>query len=207
MPVIGSRAWVARSCGPDISYRVFFLQTACKAPTAMHLQEANKVVRCVKGTFEMRFMYKSRLDWNTCVLAVVGDASHANDWEYLEECGVMQPYRSQGVRSIFEAEAQIRSEERSRVHVLSFSSTVIRRLCKSTVQPETYDLHNCAESADIVRAAIVDAQGLLDQLRWEKWFTDCRWTYDALQKPAQAKMQDKRRSPGGGRADPRATES
>ena len=140
----------------------------------------------------------------------------------------MEPYRSQGAKLIFIADAKSIDKESAMVHLVSFSSNIIRRVCRSTVQAETYNLQNCVEYGDLVRAAVCDARGSLERSRWEasaagqihlKWFTDCRSTFDALQRPVQAKMQDKRlgievasmrqslwRRPGGDRTDPRTME-
>ena len=52
------------------------------------------------------------------------------------------------------------------MHVLSFGSTVVRRVCRSTVQAEAYILDLCVEEADLMRAAILDLRGLLNRRDW-----------------------------------------
>ena len=90
---------------------------------------------------------------------------------------------------------------RTQCHVISFASNTIHRVCRATVQAETYNLQQVVENGDILRAAITDCQGLLDHLNWEAsaaahirccWFTDCKSTHAGLLRPVQAKMQDKR---------------
>ena len=84
---------------------------------------------------------------------------------------------------------------------LSFSSSLVRRVCRSTVQAEAYNLDLCIEEADLIRAALADAAGRLDPIRWETtaaaykhmvWFSDCKSVVDTLLKINQTKIADKR---------------
>ena len=76
-------------------------------------------------------------------------------------------------------------------HPISIGSQVVRRVCRSTVQAEAYNLDLCVEEADLLRAAIMDLRGLLDRNNWETsaaalihsaWFMDCKSLRDALSK-------------------------
>ena len=49
-----------------------------------------------------------------------------------------------------------------KLHVISFQSHTVKRVCRSIGQAEAYNLELCVEDADLVRAAIVDAKGLLN---------------------------------------------
>ena len=78
------------------------------------------------------------------------------------------------------------------LHLISFGSTVQKRVVNSTIKAETYQLVDVVESADLLRAALADAHGQLDTSNWEdsaasytmtQWCTDCRSCYDTLQKP------------------------
>ena len=86
-------------------------------------------------------------------------------------------------------------------HTLGFGSGVVRRVCRSTVQAEAYNLDLCIEEADPIRAALADMHGQLDTRRWEDsaadsrhmcWITDCKSVRDALCRPVLSKVSDKR---------------
>ena len=62
-------------------------------------------------------------------------------------------------------------------------SNIVRRVCRTTIQAETYTLRAGVEDADIVRAAVADLFGVLDLTRWEAsvamfmkqiWFSICK---------------------------------
>ena len=122
-------------------------------------------------------------------------------------------------------EPQIADTQPGMLHILSFGSSIVRRVCRSTVQAEAYNLDLCVEESDLLRAALIDLRGLLDHRNWEfsaaskmhaVWFTDCKSLQDALCRTVLANISDKRlgitlaamrqslwRKPGGGLAIPR----
>ena len=78
------------------------------------------------------------------------------------------------------------------VVLISFGSNALKRVVRSTMQAEAYQLQQTVEEADIIRAALVDARGTLDRHDWETsaaiqvravWFTDCKSVETALSKP------------------------
>ena len=90
--------------------------------------------------------------------------------------------------------------DEAQVHLVSFASTVQKRVVSSTMKAESYQLTDVVEAADLIRAAIADAHGQLDRDNWESsaaswckslWLTDCKSCHDSLQKPV-AKGIDKR---------------
>lgn len=109
-------------------------------------------------------------------------------------------------------------------HLIGYASTVLRRVCRATVQAEAYAMQAGVEAGDILRAAIADLKGQLDMKDWQAsstlsipqiWLTDCKSVEQALSRPVLAKITDKRlaieisslrqslwRRPGGPLADP-----
>ena len=88
-------------------------------------------------------------------------------------------------------------------HLIGHASNTLKRVCRATVQAETYGLSSGVEEGDRLRAAIADLYGKLDYKKWEAsaaafmpqiWFTDCRSVRDALTRPVFQKMADKRLS-------------
>ena len=88
------------------------------------------------------------------------------------------------------------------VMVVSFSSTTIKRVCRTTLQAETYALQNAQESGDRIRAALAELYG--NGSKGTDWdlrarmkiphicLTDCRSLADNLNTEAPSRVQDKR---------------
>ena len=205
--VVGSLMWITRCCRPGIAYRVSSLQSACHNPMIGDIVEANKVVKHVLEDPKAGLTYRPGLEWPTqpgeqlriCV-AAVSDASHGNEEVYIDEWEIREPFRSQGAKQVFLASTALIDQAEGQVHLLSFASTIQPRVVNSTIKAETYQLSLVVEAADLIRAAIADARGRLDDRQWETsaassmksvWFTDCKSCFDTLQKPI-AKTVDKR---------------
>ena len=222
--VVGSESWVVRSCRPEHLYEVSSLQQSMNKAKVSDLIEANNVIAELQKDPKRGLTFKPGLDWNTSIMRVVGDSSFGNEDEFIDEWQEFESHRSQGGKILALSEPQLADGEPGLFHVLSFGSTVVRRVCRSTVQAEAYNLDLCVEEADLLRAAIIDLRGRLDRRDWEAsaasqmhshWFTDCKSLSDALQRPVLATIADKRlgitlaamrqslwRKPGGGLAQP-----
>ena len=99
---------------------------------------------------------------------------------------------------------QLRDPQRTNydVMVVSFASTTIKRVCRATLQAETYALQNAQESGDRIRAALAELYGHGSRgADWEQnartfvphlCLTDCRSLADHLNTEAPARVQDKR---------------
>ena len=101
---------------------------------------------------------------------------------------------------IFISDTSILSTDEVRVHLISFSSIIQKRVVSSTMKAESYQLTEVVEAADLIRAAIADAHGQLDRKNWEnsaaswcksQWLTDCKSCADSLHNPV-ARGIDKR---------------
>jgi hypothetical protein len=135
------------------------------------------------------------------IAITVSDASHANEEAIVKD--TREPHRSQrGIMSLI-GDARALTEETSAVHVISYSSTVIKRICRGTLQAETYALQGGVEETMRVRAAIVCMMGKLDIKKWEPtaaagmrhvWMTDCKSLEEHLKNPTFSKSADKRLS-------------
>jgi hypothetical protein len=204
-----------------------------RKPIVDDILKANKVVKYIKDEPEECLTFLSEaLKWPEkpgdeieIVTASVSDASHGQEDEYLEEEDVREPFRSHGAKLIFLANKEMLTQECAHLHLISFGSTVVRKVCSSTLKAETYQLQTVVESGDLLRAAVADMHGQLDYKHWETsaskfmvhvWFTDCNSTAETLKKPVPKKGVDKRigmelaalrqclwRRKGDGLADPR----
>eukprot|EP00972_Heterocapsa_arctica_P042737 6302301-Heterocapsa_arctica.AAC.1 len=93
-----------------------------------------------------------------------------------------------GEKIVFIANAADVSNEEAQVHLVSFSSAVVRRIVNNNTRAET----DVVESAGRVRAALADAHGAMDERQVKTaaaarttslWFTDGSSRYDTLQRP------------------------
>ena len=194
---IGSLAWIARQARPDLAYKVSYLQTCVKSATVTTLKECNKVVDLAKATMNEVKMHfpPGILDWQDCGVLTVSDASFSNE----------PGYKSQQGRSHFLTSAKDLKDEAVtayRVMPIAFSSTTMKRVCRSTLQAEAYALQSGIESGDRIRALIAETNGAFDDLRnWENparravpqlLLSDCRSLVEHLNSEIPAKISDKR---------------
>jgi hypothetical protein len=176
------------------------LQSAGKAPTLATLKLANKTVEIAKDHSKQGIRYGAGVvDWDNMIIVAMADASHSNE---LEVIGTKtEAYRSQSGRLLMLASPSILKGDELQYHLISWSSTIIRRVCRSTMQAETYSMSNMIEEGDKFRAGLVDAINGITPTAWEReasekmrmrWLTDCRSLHDALKKPVMGKIADKR---------------
>ena len=116
---------------------------------------------------------------------VVTDASHANESEEINinEMTFVERPRSQGARMAFLTDGALWNGDKGSIHPILWTSNLVRRVCRSTIQAEAYTLQASVEDSDVLRAAITDIFGCLDMKRWEAtsakfvkqiWMTDCK---------------------------------
>ena len=145
------------------------------------------------------------LDWDKLMCLVVTDASHANESEEMIVNGAVsiEAHRSPGAKMICLAWQELWNGNKGHFHPIAWSSNVVRRVCRSTIQAEAYTLQSGIEDGDRIRAAVPDLHGKLSQQRWEAssaafmkqlWLTDCKSLEETLLNPKCNTHSDKRLS-------------
>ena len=151
--VVGSLSWIARQARPDILYRVSKLQSSVKGATVSTLKEANRVLELALNGMDLKLRYKNGpFDFQELGVLIASDASFAGE----------PNSRSQQGRIHFLVPAQqLLNPECCEydVMIVSFSSTTIKRVCRATLQAETYALQNTQEAGDRVRALLAELYG------------------------------------------------
>ena len=145
--------WVARCCRPGIAYGVSKLQSCISSAVVEDLILANKIVRHVQEDPTTGLLFRPGLTWKEhrdaeveiCVVAV-SDASHGSEHEFLDLWKVREPFRSQGGSLVFIADRRAETEDECRLHLVSFKSTVQKRVVNSTIKAETYQLSDTVEA-------------------------------------------------------------
>ena len=153
--VVGSLSWIARQARPDILYRVSKLQSSIKGATVSTLKDANKVLELALNGKDLKLRYKNRpFNFQALGVLTASDASFAGE----------PNSRSQQGRIHFLVPAQQLLNPDPEcceydVMIVSFSSTTIKRVCRATLQAETYALQNAQEAGDRVRALLAELYG------------------------------------------------
>ena len=151
--VVGSLSWIARQARPDILYRVSRLQSSIKGATVSTLKEANKVLELTLNGMNLKLRYKNGpLNFQELGVLTASDASFA---------GEPNSKSQQGRLHFLVPAQQLLNPECCEydVMIVSFSSTTIKRVCRATLQAETYALQNAQEAGDRVRAFLAELYG------------------------------------------------
>ena len=199
--VVGSLSWVARQCRPELSYYASKLQSAVSGARVKHLQEANKALALAVAESDRGLFYKTgAVKWDSATLITITDASWAG--EKLYNCdGQVFPRRSQRGKFILLADKSIWDGDKANAYVLSWKSTMIKRVCRSTMAAETQSLLGGVADGMRMRAVIADLTDQIEFLDWRKssanaiphlWLTDCESLNSYLVNPIASGNEDSR---------------
>ena len=194
--VTGSLAWVTRQTRPDLGYRVSRLQSSISGATVATLADANAVVHLAQQGIENKLIFPgTHLKWMEIGIITVTDASFSNE----------KNFKSQQGRFHFLGDIHEIKNPRTtsyRVMPLGYSSSTIRRVCRSTLQCEAYSLQAGQESGDKLRGCLAELMGQLDSMKtWldvsrscipHLMLSDCRSLTDHLANEVLGKVADKR---------------
>ena len=174
------------------------------------MKEANKHIDYAIATAKRGLLFKSgilswEIDKDPMISCVITDASHANESEEIivNRIKSKEPHRSQGGKLICLGSNSLAEGTEGGIHLIAYSSTIVRRVCRSTMQAGAYSLQSGVEEGDRLRAAICDIFGRLDRKKWEEsayafmrqiWFSDSRSVVDSLLNTKITKPADKRLS-------------
>ena len=124
------------------------LQTICGKATIKDLKTANKVLEFALETSTEGLYYKAgAISWDDAVVATITDASFGNEEEIVN--GEVEGGRSQQGYLLFLGPPDLVNLPVADVHIIAWSSIVIRRACRATLQAEG------VEAGTRLRAAIM----------------------------------------------------
>jgi hypothetical protein len=205
--VVGSLAWVARQSRPDLSYMVSRLQSHMDKATVDDLRDCNKLVAQAHNGSDLHLRYRAgAVDMDNCVMVVINDAGWAGEEQVLttaDEQKIREPFRSQEGRIIGFAPDDCLHQRDCPMYIVMYRSNLIGRICRSTMQAETYALSDGIEEATRLRAAITNFHHDLQIKTWvdtsakhmkQLWISDCRSLVDHLHAAKFTKVTDKRLS-------------
>ena len=153
----------------------------------------NKVVELALQGSDLQITFKSDwIDWSDLAVVTFSDASFANE----------EGFKSQQGRIHYITNASSLKEGSRKMHLISFGSTTLKRVCRATLQAEAYALQTAVEHGDRLRCLICELTGRLDDFKnWHEetqrrmahvYYTDCRSLSDHLLAEVPRKVQDKR---------------
>ena len=146
------------------------------------MYEASKALALAVAESERGlFFRKGAVNWESSTLITITGASWAG--EKLYNCdGQVFPRRSQRGKFTLLADKSIWDGDKANAYVLSWKSTMIKRVCRSTMAAETQSLLGGVADGMRLRAVIADLTDQIEFLDWRKssantiphlWLTDC----------------------------------
>lgn len=201
--IIGSLAWLARVCRPDLAYAVSKMQASVHHATYEDVMFANGIVKIARGTKEVGLHYPLKpFVFENAMVIGIQDASFSND-SAVQESGKKLGHRSQSGRLLCLADASFRDKQQGHLLLLDWHSTTLKRVCRSTMQAETLSLMHGSEETEHFRLVLHglrhrhdrrDRQWLVeaqDQIQMD-WYTDCRSLEEHVNQPGIHTVGDKR---------------
>ena len=177
--------------------RVNALQQRVTIATVETMKEANRGVALALGDTDRSIVFRSKmLPWGSGPLAVVTfcDASFAAEPGHESQRGRLH-YLTDA-----ETALDVNAHKR-KFHLVAFGSSTMKRVCRSTLQCETYSLQHATEHGDRIRATLLELQGKLPSLHsWSELapremlhlHSDCRSLTDHLLSSMPRPVEDKR---------------
>jgi hypothetical protein len=199
--VIGSLAWIARQCRPELTYDMSKLQSVVATAQVKHLEHCNRVLHEAIATSDRGIFFKAKaFEFERALLLTITDASWAGE-ELVHDDRVF-PRRSQYGRILALADPNLWDKSESGyMHIIGYKSALIKRLCRSTFRAETQGMVYGTEAGVHMRAVLAKITGQFKRENWEEecaktrrhlWLTDCQSLHDYLVNPVPADTEDKR---------------
>ena len=200
--VTQSLAWIARQTRPDLSYRISKIQSTIENACVRDLRECKRVVENATSTSTRGIYFSPDFSRDYAVVVTISDASFCQEQEQIDKLTQnFKSFKSQQACITALALVNALNAEKMLIHPLSWSSTRIRRVCRSTLMAEAYALYNAVEHGLRTRATIVDMRGQLKNRQWEEsafdamehvWFADCGSLFAHLICPNTKEVDNKR---------------
>ena len=138
--VTQSVAWISKQTRPDLSYRISKIQSTFENACVGDLRECNRIVESAVSTSTRGIYFSPDFSWDDAVVETISDASFCQEQEQLD--GLTQNFETQQACITALALGNALNGEKMLFQPLSWSSTRIRRVCRSTLMAEAYALRN-----------------------------------------------------------------
>ena len=125
-----------------------------KNSTVDDLISCNHLLMYVKGSSDKGLFFKyEAFAFQDSRIVSITDASHAADYD-VSSSGKLLGHRSQSGRLLCLCGKEFIEHGSGHVHILGYHSTVVKRVCRSTLQAETLSMLAGYEEAEHVRGVL-----------------------------------------------------
>ena len=193
--------WCIRQCRPDLAYYRSRLQSVTNAAQVNHLKLCNEVLQELQEFCTAGITFKGKaFNWDETILVTMDDASFAREQLVIDKENIL-PHRSQLARMSLITGPELWEGDEATAHIISFKSTVIHIICKSTMAAETKAKIAGVDEIHQIRAIIADMYNKLDRTNWETsnarirkclWLTDCEDLASHLRNPVHRQVAEPR---------------
>ena len=194
----GELGWLTRQLRCDLAYENGVIQRCKGEACVADLVRLKQYIGMARRGADFKMRYWSDVDLNNCAVLHLADSGHANGTpDHNEELR----YRSVGGYFLLLANRDILDGKEARVNIISYHSTLTKRVCRSTLAAEASHLAEAVEAGDWVTVLLEEAlNGGVDLKNWDRvieqrqrvYITDARSVFDYLSKDATSTSSDKR---------------
>ena len=194
----GELGWLSRQLRCDLAFENGCIQRAKADPCVADLVRLKSYMGMARRGADFRLRYWSDVDVRNGVIIHLADSGHANGTP--EKDSVLR-YRSIGGYFVLLADPQVLEGKEGRCNIISYHSSLTKRVCRSTLAAEASHLAEAVEAGDWIAVLLEEAlTGDLDLRNWSEvverrqrvYVTDARSVYDYLAKDASSTSTDKR---------------
>lgn len=194
----GELGWITRQLRCDLAYENGVVQRSKSDACVADLVKLKQFVGLARRGADFRLRYWADVDLSRAVLIHLADSGHANGTPERDE---KVRFRSVGGYFLLLANPEILEGAEVRCNVLSFQSSMTKRVCRSTLAAEASHLAEAVEAGDWAAVLLEEAlSGDVDLQNWSSvvqrrtriYVTDARSVYDYLQKDSTSTSSDKR---------------
>ena len=194
----GELGWLSRQLRYVLAYDNGCAQRSKADPCVADLLKLKSFIGAVRRGADFRLRYWADVDVRNAVLVRLADSGHANGTP--EHDDVLR-YRSVGGHFILLGNPEILEGQEARCNVLTFRSSLTKRVCRSTLAAEASHLAEAVEVGDWIAVVLEEALvGEVDLKHWDEiverrqrvYVTDARSVYDNLSKDASSTSSDGR---------------
>ena len=194
----GELGWITRQLRCDLAYENGVVQRSKSDACVADLVKVKQFVGLARRGADFRLRYWADVDLSRAVLIHLADSGHANGTPERDE---KVRFRSVGGYFLLLANPEILEGAEVRCNVLSFQSSMTKRVCRSTLAAEASHLAEAVEAGDWAAVLLEEAlSGDVDLQNWSSvvqrrtriYVTDARSVYDYLQKDSTSTSSDKR---------------
>ena len=157
----GKMIWVTSQTRPDIAYETCCMSNVGKSPTVQKLLDANKAVRKIKSSNEVKLRFPNMGPMDKAEVVVYADATHAS----------LPDGSSQGAFVVF-------VKGQGKVTPILWQSKKLKRVTKSPLASETLALGEAADAALLISHLMMEIYKL-DHLPFVSTYTDSKSLRDA----------------------------